>query len=518
MAPSGQQPKAVRRIRSVKKWEVGSRKSGVTGRGLQEGRASRRLPTSDLRPPTSAFTLITPLLVAICCLLWTPETRAHGFHNAALTTSSLDQWLADVKKVLPEIDEEMAAGQAQPGPTPKETTPRAARRADGAKPALPPGRVAGRIETQLTPKERSLLNRKASDCLDVLAYLSPKNVIPEEFPDFELSKVPDYRRAAKQLLKLMGRRSSGVLVGRIENELTSKSRRSDVKPHPDYREDLMEVLQSLSREGSLTPEHVQTLLEAAQGVKRDPAQKELAAQVQEVFVDAADLPTFARTVSRASKPFLKKRLLKKADEKIEAANVSDLLRARLGTDEPTLQSKIKSELKTRKPTYAEIKQELEEIWRLTASSDREVAAEAREHVAIAFQRAPIAECLRWMGGGDQRLNELIWEQVDGRIERAGADRRRGYGDTAVAVLEHDDFNSTSKTAALELLARLDDARAVKQLVDVLPKVPRELWPQVGGTLRELTGQDFGPHSGDGALEVLTAIKRWRAWLEENGEP
>ena len=482
MAPSGQQPKAVRRLRSLK--EV----------------------------------LITPLLVVLVCLLGSPEAGAHGFHNAALTTSSLDQWLADVKEVLPEIDEETTAGQPQPGSTPQGTSPPAESAPDADKPALPPGRVAGRIETQLTPQERSLLNRKASDCLDVLAYLSPKNVIPEEFPDFEISKVPDYRRAAKQLLKLMGRRSSGVLVGRIENELTSKSRQSDVTPHPDYRDDLLEVLQSLSHEGSLTPEHVETLLEAAQGAKRDPAQKELAAQVKEVFVDAADLPTFARTVSRTTKPFLKKQLLAKADKKIDAANVSELLQARLSASEPTLRGKIKSELKARNPKYAEVKHELEELWRLTESSDRDVAAEARKHVAVAFQRAPVAECLRWMGRDDQQLTELIWEQIDGRIDRAGADRRRGYRDTAVAVLAHDELNSTSKTAALELLTRLDDARAADQLVDVLPKVPRELWPQVGRTLRNLTGQDFGPHSGDGALEVLTAIKRWRAWLKENGEP
>jgi hypothetical protein len=123
-----------------------------------------------------------------------------------------------------------------------------------------------------------------------------------------------------------------------------------------------------------------------------------------------------------------------------------------------------------------------------------------------------------MGRRDPQLDALIWQQVDGRIDRADADRRAGYRDVALAVLEHGELNAASRTAALELLVRLDDARAVSPLVKLLPKMPRELWPRAGQTLRELSGEDLGPHPGDGAFEVLAAIKRWRAWLKESGEP
>jgi hypothetical protein len=88
----------------------------------------------------------------------------------------------------------------------------------------------------------------------------------------------------------------------------------------------------------------------------------------------------------------------------------------------------------------------------------------------------------------------------------------------LAAVRHDRFNAASKTAALELLARLDDSQAVSPLVKLLPTMPQDVWPAAGQALHRLTGEDFGPHDGDGPVEVFTTIKRWRAWLKERGEP
>ena len=463
--------------------------------------------------------LVTAVGVTMLCLFPGSEADAHGFHNTALTTSSLDQWLRDVKQAIPDLEERMLNGRRPPGQAGPAPAPPGGTGPEGARPDLPPGRVVGTIETQLTPEQRAILNRKASDCMQILAHLSPPNVIPEEFPTFDISRIPEYRRGARQLLKLMGRESTGVVVGRIENELMSRGGLATQLPlHGDFHDDLLEVLDSLADEGNLTSDHVEAMLQAAEGHKESGAQRELATKVQHVFLDAADLPTFARTFTNTTNTRLRRRLLNEADGKIDEANVLELLQARGRVTHPVLKRKISEEFRRRSPKYAEVKDQLVGLWRLAQSDDLELADDARKHVENAFQRAPIWECLQWMGSEDERLNELIWEQIDGRIERADAGRREGYRNSALSVIQLDRFNAASKKSALDLLTRLDDDQAASLLVDLLPKMPRDLWPEAGRTLHKLTGEDFGPREDDGPVEVLAAIKQWRAWLKEREKP
>ncbi len=128
-----------------------------------------------------------------------------------LSTSSLDEWLVDIKEIVPEVEETILTRKAPSSGAPAQPS-NPAPTAPG-KPALPPGRVAGRIETQLTTAQRELVNRKAAECVDVLAHLTPQNVILEEFPKFDMSRVPECREAAKQLLKQLGRQGAAVVVG-----------------------------------------------------------------------------------------------------------------------------------------------------------------------------------------------------------------------------------------------------------------------------------------------------------------
>jgi hypothetical protein len=168
------------------------------------------------------------------------------------------------------------------------------------------------------------------------------------------------------------------------------------------------------------------------------------------------------------------------------------------------------------PTYASVKENLEDVLKHAGAEDRDVARLARVQVVNAFGRAPIGETLQWLGRADPQQAALIWECVDQRIARADSERKAGYRESALAVLADRSAAAGSQQAALELLTRLKDRQAVAPIIEQLPQMPRTLWPAAGETLGALTGQDFGPKPGDGVAEVVAAVKKWRTWLEENG--
>lgn len=193
-----------------------------------------------------------------------------------------------------------------------------------------------------------------------------------------------------------------------------------------------------------------------------------------------------------------------------------LLEALENTEDTGLRRKIAAELARTSPKYAEVKDQLAQIQQFVGSDDAKTSAAARSQLANAFQRAPISHCLYWIGQGDDDLDGLVWKQLDGRIARADAKRRRGYAQTAVAVLGHQEFGTAARSAAIDLLARLDDREAAGSVIEGMLELPRDLWPKAGTLLRDLTGQDFGPREGDGIGEVLEAKKQWEAWWREQG--
>jgi len=179
--------------------------------------------------------------------------------------------------------------------------------------------------------------------------------------------------------------------------------------------------------------------------------------------------------------------------------------------------KVLEELGKTSPKYSEVAEQLDQIIELFASEDKTVAAAARGQLANAFQRAPLAHCLHWLGQGDEPLVRLIWEQIDGRIRRADAQRRAGYVQTALSVLAEKQYNLATRRAAIELLGRLKDHQAVPEVIELLLRLPAELQPRAGDLLRDLTGQSFGPRSGAGIAEVLESQKRWQAWWKSHSQ-
>jgi|GEM_PF-1285839 len=495
------------------------------------------------------------LLAPVLWLAFSPhEGAAHGFHNAALTTNSLAQWLNQVKRAVPTLDERrLGESTLKSGRDVQALKDRAA--SGDAVRGSPGFQRRAAIQSQMDAQQQALRAMVASQCLELLAYLDRRNIYPEEFPTFPLQRIPDYRRAAKEVLRAMGPDGSKMVAQQVQTEMVAGNRGlvSDMTFHPQYYDDLVDCLQAGVDADQLGEEQLAALKQATQGQKATPQQAVLAKRVQEVveagLLPGTDLSALVRKTAEGASPGLRRRLAVQLSQRIKEAAVSELVAAageaeardlrkrildelhgrlpsmstlellKLGAAarEPDLERVAVREAKARKPKYGQVEPELAGIWELSRSEKTEVAEAARHQVALAFQQAPLSHCLHWLGQEDRELAALVWKQLDGRIERAGESGRSRYRDVALAVMKHGDYKIPSRQAALQLLARLKDPQAIGPIVEYLPQMPRELWPEAGRTLHALGGEDFGPRAGDGIAQVVAAQKRWQQWWHDKGK-
>jgi len=495
------------------------------------------------------------LLAAALWIAFSPhEGAAHGFHNAALATNSLQQWLSQVKRAVPTLDERRLGESALKSGRDVQALKDRAAGADAAR-GSPAFQRRAAIQSQMDARQQALRAMVASQCLELLAYLDRRNIYPEEFPTFALQRIPDYRRAAKEVLRTMGPDGSKMVAQQVQTELVAGNRGvvSDMTFHPQYYDDLVDCLQAGVDADQLSEEQLAALQQATQGQKATPQQAVLAKRVQEVveagLLPGTDLGTLVRKTAEPSSPGLRRRLAARLSQRIKEAAVPELvaaageagardvkkrildeLRSRIpsmstldllklgaAADEPEIQRLAVREAKARKPKYGQVERDLAAIWELARSGKTEVAEAARHQMALAFQQAPLSHCLHWLGQEDGELAAVVWKQLEGRIERAGESGRSGYRDVALAVTKHGEYKIASRQAALRLLARLEDPRAIGPIVEYLPQMPRELWPEAGRTLHALAREDFGPRAGDGIGQVLAAERRWQEWLREKGK-
>jgi hypothetical protein len=479
---------------------------------------------------------------------------AHGWHNAALTTASLNDWLADVRQAIPDLMQRMNTTELRSGEGLEALRKRGQAAADsGGKSTRGPKRPAGTIQSELTPRQQALLGRKADDCLEALAFMRPENIYPDEFPNFPMEKLDEYRATAAKLLRMMGRAGVSAVVNELRAELMGNGRSNnatDYALHRDYFNELFKILEEGADQGQLSAEDEQRLREAASG-RKPPPYDALAAQVLQTLdklaVNARSLPESAQLLAGINDPRekaamlgqirrklpeaktselltllqaepdrnLSRLTLVELDKRFARASVLELLQAQAVVEDGLTARHAAAELAARSPKYAEVREDLPKIVEFALDPASPAAEAAQRQLANAFQRAPVRECLIWLDKGDDALDALIWRQIDGRIARADRDRLTGYRNVALESLLDDAAPPGQQQAALDLLQRLDASLVVGPLVDALPKLPRERWPAAGDVLRKLTKQDFGPRAGDGAAELSAEIKQWRTWIEQH---
>lgn len=498
-------------------------------------------------------------------VLYQADVRADGWHSPVLNAGSVDQWLGEAKAVFPRNQEALAVADFSDASG--NSSLRAGRDIEDLKERVsggtrnkkssdaPPQRTnakappkANNLQANLNPQQQAFLSQKANDAIQILAFMKDGNVFPREFPRFPIQQMGQFRNAAKQLLNVMGPPSAQAVTGQLRTHLMSGVRSfGDITYHEEYVEDMLDVLGTSAAAGWLTPDDLASLREAMRGEKSDEVQQ-LVDQIEAAlpknldFVSllqwATDLPDAKRRsdmleILRQRIPYVDTADLEqslsypKIDDKTKAAIASRLKDSipnlgvtalltlmSIGDDEVRLA--VESELRSRKPTYAEVQEEIPSLWEFANGEDARVAAYAKWHVANAFQRAPMSHCLYWLSKEDGELNTLIWKQVDARVANADGDRKAGYADTALQAVQLDNVGLPAKKASMELLGRLKDRAAAKRLIELLLNMPRDLWPAAGAALRDITGEDFGPQAGDGVAEVTVAVKNWREWAKQNG--
>ncbi|MBI3461607.1 MAG: hypothetical protein HY000_00895 [Planctomycetes bacterium] len=491
----------------------------------------------------------TPGIAVVVLWLVQPLLHADGYHGVAERTKNIDEWLQQVLRDVhaPGLADQLGGTELRAG-KPEDLKKKAEDKSSGSGKMKMP---AGKLQAELSPQQQQMLGRKAGECLEILAFLEPQNVLKREFPDFQMSQIPGYRAAAKKLLGLMGPQGGAAVATQLRSELmgTPNLSQRDIAVSNNYYKDLLDVLRTSGTNGVLSENDIKDLRVAASGRKSGP-QDALAKEVVKVLdeIEDADAKTLLKWLALSNDRARKDRLTKKLKEKLSKSSIAELLdvlqtkpdrsvqaivdnefKRRLlegtildllnildGQTDATLQKAADEQLARREPPkYGDIKDQIPEFVKLLHSKNAVAAKRAQEQLENAFARASIPECLRWLEQEAEDLKKIIWGQLDERIKRAEPERREEYRTRAVDALKDKDVSVASKLAAIELLSRLQDRQVVGELIDNMLLLPRESWPKLGELLRKLTGQNFGPKRDDGVGEVKVARKKWQEWWGEN---
>lgn len=504
-----------------------------------------RLATPYLRRFTALVASRLSIGVLVASGMGSPPLLADGWHNAALATKSLDDWLSELKRAIPDLDKRLQ----EHGLRASNDIEALKRRVEVGKKRAPGPTAGGKIHAEFTPEQLALLERKAADCMEVLAYMKPENIYPREFPDFQLQKIPEYRKTATALLQMMGLPGGKA----VANTLTSALRGGlpnggDVTFHPSFIPEILSLFEKQAAAGNLSPEDLQSLGDASAG-KKPPPYDQLARRVMEIIDKNSDLPSLLKWAEATDDPNRKQKIINSIKTRLASANGTELsavlassaatpdlrkavvaqLKQRLGETsvlqllvqlnakiDNDLVAAVRRELDTRSVKFADVEGDLPQIRKFLDSQDPAVSLAAKAQLENAFQRAPVTQCLEWLGPNDKPMRELIWTQIDGRIARADGARRESYRNAALTVLGDNEFKLPIRLAAVELLRRLNDRQAIVPVVALLPKLPRDLMSPAGALLKDISGQDFGPKPGDGVAQLNTCFKNWQRWCQEEG--
>jgi hypothetical protein len=475
-----------------------------------------------------------------------PPSWADGWHNATLGSSSIDMWLQDVRSAIPGFAVNTAAsGDPTPGkpgsatpnkrglPTLPTRTPATAYTSGGDSPS--PGyesryKPGGELPAQLTVQQKAVLDRKARECLELLAFMEPKNIFPHEFPNFPMARIPEYRQAAKELLQVMGPTGTTVTVNQTRSELmnTSGFRNYGLHFHANYFDDLLELLGHAAGQGWLSVEDLRSLQEATSGQKTG-LQARLAQAVQQVWIQAVGKCDLSKLATNALLEWariqgissaVKTRIGTELGERLPTASVEELVAAarvfdiksaigagierELGQrlrqaeltevlavaseDVPPWVKQAAQKAANRIVAVKELRDEMPSVAEFLSSTDAQMARSARTQAVKVVQRAAVPTWLRLMGYGVDDLNHLVWEQFDSRLQSGDQQLRADYVESQLDVLGNTEASLSSRRAATELLWRLRPQESAARVIELLHNLPQELQPMTDQLLKDL-GRD-----------------------------
>jgi hypothetical protein len=142
------------------------------------------------------------------------SASADGWHSVPLQTSSMEQWWAQNMTNLERAAPQPPKGTQVQAAGDKNKTTELRSGADakklgqggqGSKPAeankkSPGGKLQNQAQAdnplkgELSQQQKYVAGRIAADSLETLAYMDTRNIIPREFPDFDLRQIPALSR------------------------------------------------------------------------------------------------------------------------------------------------------------------------------------------------------------------------------------------------------------------------------------------------------------------------------------
>ena len=191
---------------------------------------------------------------------------AHGFHGAALMESSASAWDNKVRNGLG-LPNSYQAGKGDLRDLLTRPVPG------------PPGRIVS------TPTvEREKVKATVQELVSYLKYMDPENIIAEEFPDFPMDQIPEFRRRVVAILGDIGPAAlPDVLAGMSDAEAQGRAGRGGVKaskfqdPYFDPalaiskngREDLDKVVKIIEESAALSSDVFKAAMDALPPLTRD---------------------------------------------------------------------------------------------------------------------------------------------------------------------------------------------------------------------------------------------------------
>ena len=202
--------------------------------------------------------------------------QGHGYHGAAVTVASMEAWEQEklgslgLTRIDPGVGEESGEKDA------------------GADLTKLEGGSANTPYQRTSKVPGSGASATIGELANVLAWLHPANIIPDEFPKFELAGVPKYREIAKNMLAAMGPDA----YRRLLQDLTAPPTATGMTLCPTHTADILDTLGRMGRldpDPRVTGEQVLSWLAALRNAKLSAADKEYAARAAFSLLTSSEL-------------------------------------------------------------------------------------------------------------------------------------------------------------------------------------------------------------------------------------